>query len=69
MCHMGRPKTHAKTPSRTNVSLPPDLKKAASKYAFECDFSGGLSELISRLLVAELDRKNIAVKYGRNLKA
>jgi hypothetical protein len=62
---MARPKIHKK-PSRVHLTLPSDLKKQASRRAFEMGL-GGLSELVSRLLVAELTTRNIASKYNRNL--
>lgn len=66
MHDMARPRIYKK-PTRTHLTLPFDLKKAAMKYAFTLGLTGGLTELVSRLLVAELTQKNIASSYGRTL--
>jgi len=65
---MARPRIHKK-PSRTHLTLPEDLKKAAAKYAFNLGLTGGLTELVARLLVAELTQKNIAQSHPRTLGA
>lgn len=65
---MARPRVYKKV-SRTHLNLPEDLKKKSAKYAFELGFTGGLSELVARLLVAELTTKNIASSYSRTLEA
>ena len=65
---MARPRIYRKV-SRTHINLPDDLKKKAAKYAFELGFTGGVSELVARLLVAELTTKNIASSYNRTLEA
>ncbi len=63
---MGRPKRYT-NPARVHLVLPDDLKKKASKHAFNLGMTGGLTELVSRLLVAELSNKQIAAAYGRKL--
>lgn len=65
---MARPRIYKK-PGRVHLTLPDDLKKASAKYAFSLGLTGGLTELVSRLLVAELTQKNIASSYGRTLEA
>jgi len=65
---MARPKIYKK-PARVHLTLPDDLKRAASKYAFTLGLHGGFTELVSRLLVAELATKNIAKNYPRTLEA
>lgn len=65
---MARPRIYKK-PARVHLTLQDDLKKAASKYAFNLGLTGGLTELISKLLVTELTQKTIASTYGRNLEA
>jgi hypothetical protein len=64
---MARPKIH-KSPCRIHITIPSDVKNMASRHAFKLGLQGGLSELISRLLVAELDTGTIARSYDRNLK-
>jgi|GEM_PF-6830601 len=64
---MARPKIH-KSPCRTHITISSDIKKLASRHAFKLGLQGGLSELIARLLVAELNVGTIAQSYDRNLK-
>lgn len=52
-----RPRIHKKA-AAPNLVLPEALKKAAQKYALALGLHGGLSELVSRLLTAELAKKN-----------
>lgn len=53
-------------PGATNIYLPSDLKKQAKQLASEKDMS--LSEMIQRLLVAEIKRKRgIAHLHAREV--
>ncbi len=62
---MSRPRIYEKA-ARTHLTLPENLKKQASRRAFELGYSGGLSELVARLLNAELSsNKSIAQRFRR----
>jgi hypothetical protein len=63
---MARPRIYKK-PARVHLTLQDDIKKAAAKYAFQLGLTGGLTELVSKLLVTELTKKTIAETYARNL--
>ncbi len=53
-----RPRIHKKA-AAANLVLPESLKKAAQKHAFRLGLHGGLSELVSRLLSAELAQRTL----------
>lgn len=66
---MARPAIHKTPPKKVLISIQTKLHEKGTKKANDEQFSGGFSEYVSRLLIADMKKKrSVAHRNGRFLK-